>query len=69
VFQSSRALTEITGLPVIGTVSRVWVTKHRADQRRDLLVFVGSTVMLLVGFLLVLKVGNSAAQLLFRLKG
>lgn len=69
VFQSTRALTEITGLPVIGTVSRMWLTKHQTEQRRDLLVFAGSAAMLIVGFIVVLKVGDAAAQLLFRLKG
>lgn len=40
VFPNQRVLSEIVGLPVLGTVSRTWKERHKARQRRAMLAFV-----------------------------
>lgn len=48
VYQNVRVLGELTGLPVLGSVSRTWLTRHRMEARRNLLVFSGVASMLVV---------------------
>jgi capsular polysaccharide biosynthesis protein len=50
VFQNVRSLANITGLPVLGFVSRTWVERHRAQMRRSLFAFSGGIAALLVLF-------------------
>jgi polysaccharide chain length determinant protein (PEP-CTERM system associated) len=48
VYQNARVLGELTGLPVLGAVSRTWVARHRADEQRHLMVFSGAASLLVV---------------------
>lgn len=65
VFSSSRALHEVTGLPVLGVVSRTWLDKYRLQQRRQYIGYSVGAVALVMVFVVVLRfsdVGVRAAQ-------
>lgn len=70
VFMDPSSLREITGLPVLGTVSMARQAQHRSERRRELLVLAGVTgLMLVLAVLAVLfmdlgvKVGAGLRQL------
>jgi polysaccharide chain length determinant protein (PEP-CTERM system associated) len=48
VYQNARVLAQLTGLPVLGTVSRTWLAHHRVEQHRSLMVFSGAAALLAV---------------------
>ena len=48
VFSSSRSLAEVTGLPVLGSVTRTWIEKQQAELRRGLLRYSAASALLLV---------------------
>jgi polysaccharide chain length determinant protein (PEP-CTERM system associated) len=48
VFSSSRQLSEISGLPVLGVVSMTWIERYQAQARRAALVFAGASGILVV---------------------
>ncbi len=48
VFQNSRSLAEITGLPVLGVVSRTWMQKYRVSARRGMVLLAGGFALLVV---------------------
>ena len=50
VFNSVRALTEATGLPVLAAVSRAWVERHRRQRWGELLKLSAVTCLLLLAF-------------------
>jgi hypothetical protein len=50
VFHSVRTLTEVTALPVLASISRTWVDRHRLQRRVELYRFAGGTLLLLVTF-------------------
>jgi polysaccharide chain length determinant protein (PEP-CTERM system associated) len=45
VFYDTRTLADLTGLPVLGVVSRAWVARHQTQSRLRLLVFAGSLML------------------------
>jgi polysaccharide chain length determinant protein (PEP-CTERM system associated) len=47
VFSNSRALADLTGLPVLGAVTAAWVSDLRERRKKELLVFGGSCAGLL----------------------
>ena len=62
---ASRALHEVTGLPVLGVVSRTWLDKYRLQQRRQYIGYSVGAVALVMVFVVVLRfsdVGVRAAQ-------
>ena len=50
VFTNAASLGDITGLPVLGAVSRTWRERHRAERRQEML----KVSMVAAGLLLVL---------------
>jgi polysaccharide chain length determinant protein (PEP-CTERM system associated) len=50
VFHSAKALSDITGLPVLASVSRTWQDRHRHARRLELLKFSAAALALLVAF-------------------
>ncbi len=62
VFSTSRQLSELTSLPVLGTVSMAWIDRHRLLQRRGMLVYAGMGVVLLALSVVVLATQNQAAS-------
>jgi hypothetical protein len=48
VYQNARVLAQVTGLPVLGAVSRTWIARHEHDERRNLLAFSGAAALLFV---------------------
>jgi polysaccharide chain length determinant protein (PEP-CTERM system associated) len=69
VFTSTRVLTQVTGLPVLGAVARTWVDKHIAERRSQLLKLASAVGALCVVFVLVMfvqDIGAHALQTLIR---
>jgi polysaccharide chain length determinant protein (PEP-CTERM system associated) len=64
VFSSERSLAELTGLPVLGVVTRVWVDKHRAQLRGGLLRYAVASGLLLVSFIVVLALQGPVSKML-----
>jgi hypothetical protein len=56
-----RSLAEVTGLPVLGSVGRVWPQKRIDAERRRLMMFSAATAMLLVTFCVFLLIHQQAA--------
>ena len=64
VFSSERSLAELTGLPVLGVVTRTWAEKYRAQIRGGLLRYSAAAGLLLVTFVVVLAVQGPVSKLL-----
>jgi len=64
VFSGARALAELTGLPVLGAVSRTWLEKQREEIRRGLLRYAAASGLLLVLFVVVIAVQQPASRFL-----
>jgi polysaccharide chain length determinant protein (PEP-CTERM system associated) len=64
VFTSTRVVTQVTGLPVLGAVARTWVDKHIAEQRSQFLQLAGAVGALCVVFALVMLLQSPGAQAL-----
>jgi polysaccharide chain length determinant protein (PEP-CTERM system associated) len=64
VFSSEASLAELTGLPVLGSVTRTWVEKHRAKMRGGLLRYAVASGLLVVTFVAVLAVQEPMSRLL-----
>jgi polysaccharide chain length determinant protein (PEP-CTERM system associated) len=69
VFVTSRTLGEITGLPVLGSVTRSWVEKYRAQLRTGLLRYSIASALLLVVFVAVVAAQQPGSRLLRQLLG
>jgi polysaccharide chain length determinant protein (PEP-CTERM system associated) len=55
VFTSPRQLTDITQLPVLGSVSMTWLERHRASSRRAVWAYsLGAGLLLLLGLVTLL---------------
>ena len=64
VFHNARTLSDLTGLPVLGSISRTWVERDTARTRVHTLAF-GALLVLLVGaFLMVMLFRNAGSALL-----
>lgn len=50
VFHDARTLAETVGVPVLGSVSRIWDEARRARRRSHLALFAGSVGMLVVAY-------------------
>lgn len=66
VFNNVRSLTEVTGIPVLGSVSMTWLDKKRAESRLRKLAFSGVAGMLLVTFFGVVLFHGVAVRLMQR---
>jgi len=64
VFTSSRILSEVTNLPVLGVVSETWLDKHRQSRRRELLRYSMASGALLVVFVFFLSFSGSVVRML-----
>jgi polysaccharide chain length determinant protein (PEP-CTERM system associated) len=62
VFTTVRQLSELTSLPVLGSVSMAWIDRHRLLQRRGILVYAGMGVVLLALSVVVLATQNQATS-------
>lgn len=69
VFHGTKSVIAVTGLNVLGVVSRTWQDRHRETRRRELFQFSAGAAMLFVVFGLVLSLQHQGAQLLQRLIG
>jgi len=69
VFSSVRALTELTGLPVLGSVTRTWVEKQRAELKAGLLRYSAASGLLVVLFGVVLFFQEPGSRWLRQLIG
>jgi len=64
VFATSRSLADMTGLPVLGSVTRSWVEKYRAQLRRGVLRYSFASGLLFVAFIVVVIVREPGARFL-----
>jgi polysaccharide chain length determinant protein (PEP-CTERM system associated) len=63
VVGSSRSLAELTGLPVLCTVSDAFPERGRAAARRDAWTYAATASTLLVGFVIVMLLNRAGAKL------
>lgn len=64
VFSSERSLAELTGIPVLGIVSRTWTEKYRQQMRGGLMRYSVASGLLLVAFVVVLFVQAPLSKML-----
>ena len=64
VFSSDRSLAELTGLPVLGVVTRTWVEKYRTQLRGGLMRYAIVSGALLVTFVVVVAAQAPMSRLL-----
>jgi polysaccharide chain length determinant protein (PEP-CTERM system associated) len=64
VFSSTRQLSELTQLPVLGAVSMTWLERHKARERRAIWVYSFATAILVLLAGVVVIAGTAASQLL-----
>jgi polysaccharide chain length determinant protein (PEP-CTERM system associated) len=64
VFSSERSLAELTGLPVLGVVTRTWVENYRAELRGGLLRYAIVSGLLLVAFVVAVAAQAPMSRLL-----
>ena len=64
VFTSTRQLSELTQLPVLGAVSMTWLERHKAEGRRAIWAYSSVTAVLLLLAVIALAVQGPAARLL-----
>ena len=69
VFATSRSLADMTGLPVLGTVTRSWVEKYQAQLRSGLLRYSIASALLFVVFVVVVVAQQPGSRLLRQLLG
>lgn len=69
VFNSARALTDLTGLPVLGVVSTAWLERCQAEQRRQYIFYLGGAALLLLTFVALLQLQPLAVSFAQRLIG
>lgn len=64
VFSSERSLADLTGIPVLGIVSRTWTEKYRQQMRGGLMRYSVASGLLLVAFVVVLFAQGPISKLL-----
>ena len=69
VFSSARSISELTGLPVLGSVSRTWLEKQKAAMRNGFLRYSAAAGLLFVLFIVVEVIKNPASRYLRNLLG
>jgi polysaccharide chain length determinant protein (PEP-CTERM system associated) len=67
VFSSARNLADLTGMPVLGSVSRTWVEKQRAEMRHGLMRYAAASGLLLMLFIVAVAVQQPASRFLRQL--
>jgi len=67
VFNDTRTLAELTGLPVLGSVAITWIDRLAAEFRRSVLAVAGATAGLVGVFLVVLAMHQTGVRVLHRL--
>lgn len=67
VFDNVRTLGDVTGLPVLGAVSRTWRERHRAERKMEVIRLGAACAALLVVFGLVLWLQGPASRALHML--
>lgn len=69
VFNNTRSLAEITGLPVLGAVSMTWLDKQKVELRRGQVTYAAASMLLLLSFVAVLVLRGPGTRLLQQLVG
>lgn len=69
VFSTSRSLADMTGLPVLGSVTRSWVEKYQAQLRHGLVRYSVAAAALFVVFIAVVVVQGPASRFLRQMLG
>ena len=69
VFSNSRTLADLTGLPVLGTVTRSWVEKYRAQLRGGLLRYSIASALLFVVFIAVVVAQQPGSRFIRQMLG
>jgi polysaccharide chain length determinant protein (PEP-CTERM system associated) len=64
VFSSSRILSEVTNIPVLGVVSETWLDKHRQSRRQELIRYSMAAGALLVVFMFFTSFSGSVVRML-----
>jgi polysaccharide chain length determinant protein (PEP-CTERM system associated) len=64
VFSSERSLAELTGLPVLGIVTRTWIEKYRSQLRGGLMRYAVVSGLLFVSFIVVVVAQEPMSRLL-----
>jgi polysaccharide chain length determinant protein (PEP-CTERM system associated) len=64
VFSSERSLAELTGLPVLGVVTRTWIDKYRGQMRSGLLRYSVASGLLIVTFVIVVAMQGPVSKVL-----
>jgi polysaccharide chain length determinant protein (PEP-CTERM system associated) len=67
VFNNTRSLADITGLPVLGAVSMTWLTRHRMESRLRKMAFGGAAAALLLVFTTVVMFQGAGARFMQQL--
>ena len=63
VFDNVRSLAELTALPVLGAVSRIWRERHRQQRRREVLQVATAGAALFGVFLVVLVLQSPVSRM------
>ncbi len=69
VFHSSRALNQITGLPVLGVVSMTWLDRYKSRQLKSYAWFSVGIAFLVIAFVVALQLQPLGVRLAQRLIG
>lgn len=69
VFDNVRSLAELTSLPVLGAVSRIWRERHRQQRRREVVQVAAAGGVLVGVFLVVMLVHGPVSRLIHSLVG
>jgi hypothetical protein len=64
VFTSTRQLSELTQLPVLGSVSMTWLERHKAEARRAIWAYSAAGAALVLIAIIALATENAAARLI-----
>jgi polysaccharide chain length determinant protein (PEP-CTERM system associated) len=67
VYQNTRVLSEATGLPVLGAVSRTWMPDQKARERKGVFVFAGAASLLVAICLMFVMWSGPAVRVAQRL--
>jgi polysaccharide chain length determinant protein (PEP-CTERM system associated) len=69
VFTGVRSLADVTGVPVLGSVSRAWFERHQFQRRSEWLRLGAATGGLVAVFALVMILADAGARLLHTIAG
>ena len=68
VFIDERSLRKVTGLPVLGAVSRAWLSRHSKQRRRELFTLLAAAAGIVILLTLVLIFQDAAVQAAYDLR-